>query len=769
MRYPSLYAAGALANAFELLDASGALALLVVGLFVLVAWQLGDVVLSRLMRRVVTRDLERFLLSTALGLGIVAYATFAAASLHLLSRWGFRSAFVIALGFAALRLSWLRRANALERPTPGPRGSWLIWPVGLTLGFIVVVCLLGGLSPETEFDALNHHLGTVRLYLREGGFVRTPSMAWSSHPFTVQMLFAASWLVYSQLATKLMHFALGMLAAAGCFLFCRRHVSTGSGVLAALLFLGCPMVTYLSATAYVDLGLALFATLSVYAFYNWLVCGLRPWAVLAGTFAGLALGSKYFGGTVVVASAVTFCIFAWRARKEAATRRRLADFALYLVIAAAVFAPWLVKNYALVGNPISPFLAEVIPTLDYSAQHAREFSQYSASWKGYAGSLVDFLKTPWFLTFRPDLFDGSIGPAYFFLFPFALVLGWRRRAIRFVSICVVAGYLLQIVATRNVRYYVVLFPWLSIAIAGAVWPAVKDGRLGAVARRALVVVAVALVVLQLPWFSGLWPGPAVLTLNPDHLRLFRTQSERDAFFEPRCLGNQGREFYQYLEGLPPKSGVLALTPVYQSQTDQTIFMAPNSSVATDLSFQAIHLAQREQGLDNVRLEPETREMRRFWRVDIHAEPPSLPPDEVQPRLFIVERGVTIEIGGFGVRREESGDAIRVLIDLHKPRKLDLITFVSKRRERPTEYRLWEADSADRWREAETRLSIERPPGVTAEQFLSACSEYGVSYVVLGHHPGALFLLDYFLRESDNRMRRVRTIGGYQVIELTTDH
>jgi len=83
----------------------------------------------------------------------------------------------------------------------------------------------------------------------------------------------------------------------------------------------------------------------------------------------------------------------------------------------------------------------------------------------------------------------------------------------------------------------------------------------------------------------------------------------------------------------------------------------------------------------------------------------------------MEKGVTIEIGGYAVRRESSAEVTRVIMTC-KSRESGSPHLHFEEARAAAEFRLWEAESPDNWREAEALLSVVSPPYVSTDRFLA---------------------------------------------------
>jgi hypothetical protein len=132
---------------------------------------------------------------------------------------------------------------------------------------------------------------------------------------------------------------------------------------AAILFSSLTMALSL-AWAYAELLMLLFALAGLVALhYWWRADSRRPhaalWLVLAGVFAGLACGCKYPGILVPLGIGVTVLMVGIVGRPGTVQARltlALSSGLMFATTAALTFAPWLVKNWLITGNPVYPLL-----------------------------------------------------------------------------------------------------------------------------------------------------------------------------------------------------------------------------------------------------------------------------------------------------------------------------------------------------------------------------------------------------------------------------
>jgi len=762
----------------ESVVATGVVEAAVLVWFLVVAAFVGDL----LVRRIVPRDagtVERLMFSCGVGLGTLGLLTLLLGSLGLFHGWLFKGLFGVLSIYSVYCVIGVRMRvmpevfrEASERP--GKTIRTLSWLAAALAIFSLGVGLVAALGPETEFDALNHHLGTVRLFLIAHGIVQTPSMAWAAHPLLVEMLYAFAWLAGNQLLAKLVHFGLGLLIALACYLFCRHYLSRAAGWLSAAVFVCSPIVLYLLQSAYIDLGLAFFGFLSVWAFYNWLNSRHTGWLVLSGVFCGFCLGVKYFGAVVPI-SLVGY--WAWillhaRLRRGPANGGRffagLVRLAPFVAVSLLLLAPWLVKNLVLFGNPVAPFLADRISTDFLAAEDYRHLSALTSTWGGLEGGIVDYLRSPWLLTFKPEIFVGSIGPVFLLFLPLALVLGLRERVLRHIGFCALAQFVLIVAATRNVRYFVVILPLLSVLLAGGLFPSRTSSR-----RRCLAAaVVLAACIFQLPWFLHLWEDHPTLVVSPGKMRVFTSDEERRRQLD-LWLGPGSARMYDFLDrNLPAGGRVLALTPVYQALTDRTVIMAPNSALSSRLSLQAVDAARVTAGLRIVQLEvgKDRAETGRFWRIRVPIVGDS--GFEAVVRFFYRE-SMPLEIPVFDRREQSASGETMVLIDLGVKRRVDHVHVWLPEKPAAQSILLESSGGAGNlqdlqtWKRTPTTQKKLPERLLTRQDLIANMKNSRVLYVVVQDVAPLRFLLSFFEQGgAEKDFRRLAMIGNYRVYELS---
>lgn len=336
-----------------------------------------------------------------------------------------------------------------------------VWTAGFAL--CLAVLLPYALSPETFYDSLEYHLGLPRLYLLRGAIGPVPDNAFAGVPSVPAMVYGWS-LALDSTGTAAHVLNLLWLAATGAALagLGRRLGAPAAGGLAAALFAAAPCVSSAAQMTGVELAWTLFSTTALS-----LILGAAPraqagpWAA-AGLLIGGAMASKNLAWALPAAGLAA----AWAAAGRPSKRR----VAWTAAAAAAVLAPWLVKNAFHYGNPIYPFLheriqpgAQAMPGWRYLGSGAT--IEWSA---GLAAGAWAWLKAPLASLRYSGRLSDSAGLVLLGLLPAGLAAARRERAWRPLLAFAAAAWLPLSLVTVLPRYLIPVYAPLALAAAFAV-------------------------------------------------------------------------------------------------------------------------------------------------------------------------------------------------------------------------------------------------------------------------------------------------------------
>jgi len=403
---------------------------------------------------------EEGVCSTTLGLGVIGALIFLLGLLGLLHTWASLVALVALqpLCFPIWRDLVKRLTITIKRMCGRPA---ILAGALLALAVLTPIWLLP-LYPPTAFDATMYHLPYAKLYVQHHQALLTPYLRFPVSPQLNEMLFTLMLLFYDDIAAQLVQFLMMGLVAIALYAWGCRHFSSQVGLWAAALWLANPLVLWLGASAYIDIGLTLFITMAVYAFWNWLHAHEKRWLILAGVFGGFAAGSKYPALFFLGLLGLVTLYISIRKRKYSAPF-------VFTAIAFAVAAPWYLRNLYYTGNPVFPFFPEIF---GYSLWNAEDLQGqlYDLRYAhGLERSFWAFISLPWHLAFNQESFvmEAPLSPLYFFALPLLMVFGATSVPIRGILALVLAYTLFWFFSAQILRYLVPALPLLSLATAAA--------------------------------------------------------------------------------------------------------------------------------------------------------------------------------------------------------------------------------------------------------------------------------------------------------------
>lgn len=398
---------------------------------------------------------EKFSFCTGLGLGVIASAVFLLGLLHLL----LPAVILTLFGIASVLLwpTWKELRRDAERAWRSL--SWKRWVLYGIFVVLVTPVLLLPLYPPTQWDATSYHLAAAKIYANSGAVVFTPYLRFPVFPQLNEMLFTLALLLCDDLAAQLVQFLMMLLVAMALYAWGSRVFNVRVGLWSAVLWLSNPLVLWLGASAYVDVGLAMFLALAAYAFLNGFHSRSTPWLLVSAAFFGFAAGTKY----LALFPLLGFGLFLlYRAVRERRCRALLA----FAAVAIAIASPWYIRNAWYTGNPVWPYFGSKLGYGIWTAEDAQGQIAEQTS-HGTGKGALSLLLLPWNLTFHPAIFRGefALSGAYLILLPLCLLAAIREAYVRVLLVTVGLYTLFWFSTVQVLRYLLPAVPLLSVATA----------------------------------------------------------------------------------------------------------------------------------------------------------------------------------------------------------------------------------------------------------------------------------------------------------------
>ncbi|HEV2688503.1 MAG TPA: discoidin domain-containing protein [Bryobacteraceae bacterium] len=392
---------------------------------------------------------EEIFLGFVLGAAGLSTLVFLASVSGLAYAWVF-----FAAGCAIIAIAWWQRAIhfTAERLPPVPR-NWMLLFVILYAAFGSVY-LVAALLPEASADGNLYHVALPALYLREHRIpaITTNMLADLSEGVEMLYLFAFSFGRHS--ATAMVHLLFTLAAPWLILSYARRIGLPAAGVVGGLLFFMSPTVAMFGTVPYADLALSAVVFGLFYFLQIWWVEQNDRLLVPAGILAGFAYGIKYTAGISVI-----YALGVIMVRRFRSPQLLLKPALLLAVCAAALIAPWVIKDTIVAGNPIAPFGNKIFP-------NPYVYPSMETVYAGAMGSLrgMRLWNWPYEATVRGARTQGALGPM-FLLTPLALLAFWIPGGRRLLAAAAV--FLLPCLVVVDARFFLPVLTFVSLALGMA--------------------------------------------------------------------------------------------------------------------------------------------------------------------------------------------------------------------------------------------------------------------------------------------------------------
>jgi hypothetical protein len=322
-----------------------------------------------------------------------------------------------------------RRSGAL-RPSAFPRETVLLLPLALL-----------AIYPPIAFDETLYHLPFVRSIATTGAINFLADLRFPIFPQLHELLCVPVFLLLGDTATHVIAVA-EVLLVAGVLVAWPEQRTTG--LLAAALVLGNPIVMQIGSVTYVDAALMLFVAAGAYC--------LDRHPAAAGFLLGTACSVKYLGWYFAAAGFVYLLLF------SANRRRTIPIFVGALMLAVL---PMYGRIVALSGNPFFPFLPKVFGTSAWTAEFPGATERVSSALRLFLN--ITFARAR--VNFQPPF-----SPLFAIAMLITFIAAMRNRRAAFLSIVCIGYITVFTFLSQDSRYLLPLLPLVSIAAAMAVAP-----------------------------------------------------------------------------------------------------------------------------------------------------------------------------------------------------------------------------------------------------------------------------------------------------------
>ncbi len=342
--------------------------------------------------------------------------------------------------------------------------AWLRW-TWLAIVVVVAFCsLVAALAPPTAGDALCYHLELPKIFLQQRAIIDLPYSDNGTFPLLMEMLYMWGLALEGAVTAQLVAWGMGLLLALAGVLLATPLVGRVWAWMVAAVVLIVPGVSNQMSAPLNDAGLALWLTLGLVAWRKCTQQQAHPrWYVVAGLMWGGALATKYAALLFAAAVALDLAYKLMRATEKLHHRELLRGAVVVGLTATCVASAWYVRAAWQRGNPVYPFLSQLVGGDTAAATEAGIKTPLGfRPWQ--------IVAAPWHVTMQPELVGGrghQLGPLLMMALG-GLLLARRLRGLG--SLLAVAGVygLLWYGLRQNVRFLLPIVPLLAVAVVWTV-------------------------------------------------------------------------------------------------------------------------------------------------------------------------------------------------------------------------------------------------------------------------------------------------------------
>ena len=336
-----------------------------------------------------------------------------------------------------------------------PDFPW-VWKAVFWLALVVfgIYYFVHALAPEYSGDGSTYHLGLVGRYLRQHGFGRITTDMYANLSEAIEMLFMAAYSVGKHSSAALVEFSFLLALPLGMLSYARRIGYPKAGVFAALVVYASPVFGMSGTVAYNDAAGTCILFALFYLLQIWAETRQHRLIPLIGLTAGFCYGAKYTLFLALPFAGLFLLWKLWRARQPF-----LRPFLIYSGCALLMAAPWMAKNWLIVGNPFSPFANQLFRNPYVTVSFEQEYSSLMKNREGLTQA-----ERPLDHIVLGKRTSGLLGPL-FLLAPFAL-LALHFRAGR-QTLLAAAVFFLPAFTNVETRFLMPMAPFLALSLGFA--------------------------------------------------------------------------------------------------------------------------------------------------------------------------------------------------------------------------------------------------------------------------------------------------------------
>lgn len=494
-------------------------ALIYLFIFLIITFSIGRKVI--LLFKLKLTKIEEFLISTAIGSGVLMYLTFFLGIFQLLYKEIYLVLVFIVVLFSLKEIvyfGYLLKTfinNIVRKLKPTLEGILL----GV-LFFIILINLLTTFAPVFEWDSVAYHLAFASDYKRHHSLIVQPSLIYTFMPQGMTLIYTIGELFYPGTLAVLIAYFFNVFGALGIYSIINKKNSEVSALISSLIFLSIPVITERLNQPHVDLSLTFIFICSTIIFLKYIEEKNKKTKIylifILSLLTGISLFIKFTAFFLFPSFLIGF-IF----DKLIYKRNHPYNHIFILVVISFILAsPWLIRSYTYSGNPVYPYAYNLFGG-KYLGSHLTDvYSKYHVIYS-LDRNLKNTLFVLWNMTFKNESFDSMFGISPWFITIIPLILFFYKDMKNFrewVLLFIISSAIMIIIflIAPNMRYFFPALALMSILVGMIIDILIK--------QRILKWVILTTLTISLLFNFALWYG-----INSKNINFLVTSQTKDEY------------------------------------------------------------------------------------------------------------------------------------------------------------------------------------------------------------------------------------------------
>lgn len=398
--------------------------------------------------------------------------------------------------------------------------------------FIFLLTLISALAPPTAKDTLLYHFSVPKNFISTGYNAVIDGNIASYLALGTEMQVVWAMLLGNIFSSRVGE-ATASVTVFAFFPFLllviygwarEQDLGRNWSIISVLLVATIPTAHLVASSGYIDLALAFYITLGIYAVGRWWKDLQARWLVYVALFLGAALAIKV---TAIFAVIAVLLAILFRLRlmqndkvKDSSPTLLLSQGLFALACAGLLASPWYIRNWIQTGSPFFPFYLNVWngTAPGWDAKRSVLFQVINYRYGGVAKGLLDYLITPFTISLQaqpelPEYFDGVLGVAFLFGLPFIIWAYWKSLLKSELKIALLISgclFIFWLFTSQQLRYLLPIFPSLAVVISFSCYSLAKENKaLQQTLILALLFISITNGSVSLAWFAQKSPHQVV--------------------------------------------------------------------------------------------------------------------------------------------------------------------------------------------------------------------------------------------------------------------